>query len=98
MSTEKNSSDDLRSEFDRLDEVRLTIKNKFKRNSLLFFLFLQDKDGFITLQEFRAYHSKTNKDDSAIAKAFAAIDSDKDGLVTFEGIKNKKQITLSIKI
>ncbi len=87
MSTEKNSSDDLRSEFDRLDEVRLTIKNKFKRNSLLFFLFLQDKDGFITLQEFRAYHSKTNKDDSAIAKAFAAIDSDKDGLVTFEGIK-----------
>jgi len=36
MSTEKSSSDDLRSEFDRLDEVRLTIKNKFKRNSLFF--------------------------------------------------------------
>ncbi len=51
-----------------------------------FFVIEQDKDGFITLQEFRAYHSKTNKDDSAIAKAFAAIDSDKDGLVTFEGM------------
>ncbi|CAF1318235.1 unnamed protein product [Adineta ricciae] len=63
MSAAKNSSDDLRTEFDRLDG---------------------DKDGYITLQEFRAYHSKANKDDTAISKAFAAIDSDKDGLVTFE--------------
>ena len=45
----------------------------------------------ITLQEFRAYHSKTNKDHSAIEKAFAAIDADKDGLVTFEGMKTKKK-------
>ncbi|CAF1108127.1 unnamed protein product [Rotaria sordida] len=63
MSTTKTSFDDLRSEFDRLDE---------------------DRDGYITLDEFRAFHSKTTKDDSAIVKAFAAIDSDKDGLVTFE--------------
>lgn len=57
--------------------------------------FLKDKDGFITLEEFRAYHSKANKDDSAISKAFAAIDSDKDGLVTFEG-KNKKKDSCSL--
>lgn len=54
-------------------------------------LSLKDKDGFITLEEFRAYHSKANKDDSAISKAFAAIDSDKDGLVTFEGKKRKEK-------
>lgn len=57
--------------------------------------FLKDKDGFITLEEFRAYHSKANKDDSAISKAFAAIDSDKDGLVTFEGKKEKKRFLFS---
>ena len=56
--------------------------------------FLKDKDGFITLEEFRAYHSKANKDDSAISKAFAAIDSDKDGLVTFEGKKKKHSCLL----
>jgi hypothetical protein len=36
MSTEKNSPDDLRSEFDRLDEVRIIIKIKFNTNSLFF--------------------------------------------------------------
>jgi Ca2+-binding EF-hand superfamily protein len=45
----------------------------------------QDRDGYITLKEFRAYHLKNNLDESAIAKAFAAIDSDNDGLVTYEG-------------
>lgn len=45
----------------------------------------QDKDGFITIEEFRAYHAKTNKDQTAVEKAFAAIDADKNGLVTFEG-------------
>jgi hypothetical protein len=50
-----------------------------------FFVFCQDKDGYITIKEFREYHEKTNKDPSAIEKAFAAIDSDKDGMVTFEG-------------
>jgi Ca2+-binding EF-hand superfamily protein len=39
------------------------------------------------LKEFRAYYEKTNKDASAIEKAFAAIDSDKDGMVTFEGME-----------
>ncbi len=53
----------------------------FRNISFLF----QDKDGFITIEEFRAYHAKTNKDELAIEKAFAAIDADKDGLVTFEG-------------
>ncbi len=46
---------------------------------------VQDGDGFITLKEFRAYYEKTNKDESTIEKAFAEIDSDKDGMVTFEG-------------
>jgi Ca2+-binding EF-hand superfamily protein len=49
--------------------------------------FFKDKDGFITIEEFRAYYAKTNKDGLAIEKAFAAIDADKDGLVTFEGNK-----------
>jgi hypothetical protein len=40
MSTGKGPSDDLRSEFDRLDEVRLIIKNKFERNSVFFFFCL----------------------------------------------------------
>ncbi|CAF0774087.1 unnamed protein product [Didymodactylos carnosus] len=46
-----------------------------------------DKDGFITLIEFKTYyskHGKGNMNDSEIAKKFADIDSDKDGLVTFE--------------
>ncbi|CAF0844391.1 unnamed protein product [Didymodactylos carnosus] len=47
----------------------------------------EDKDGFITLAEFKAYHSresKGNMNESDIAKKFADIDSDKDGLVTFD--------------
>ncbi len=48
-------------------------------------IFFQDKDGYITIEEFRAYHAKNNTDGTAIEKAFAAIDADKDGLVTFEG-------------
>lgn len=47
--------------------------------------FVQDKDGYITLKEFRAFHEKHNKDNTAIEKAFAAIDADKNGMVTFEG-------------
>ncbi|CAF0775046.1 unnamed protein product [Rotaria sordida] len=43
-----------------------------------------DKDGFITIQEFRAYYAQKNTDQSTIEKAFAEIDADKDGLVTFE--------------
>ncbi|UJR16018.1 hypothetical protein I4U23_002932 [Adineta vaga] len=43
-----------------------------------------DKDGYITLKEFRAYHEQNNKDGTSIEKAFAAIDADNDGMVTFE--------------
>ncbi|CAF1288661.1 unnamed protein product [Adineta steineri] len=43
-----------------------------------------DKDGYITLKEFRDYHERTNKDGTAIEKAFAEIDADNDGMVTFE--------------
>ncbi|CAF4196758.1 unnamed protein product [Rotaria socialis] len=46
-----------------------------------------DKDGYITIAEFRAYHVQKKTDESIIAKAFADIDTDKDGLVTFEGSK-----------
>ncbi|CAF1025122.1 unnamed protein product [Adineta ricciae] len=44
----------------------------------------RDKDGFITLKEFRAFHEQNNKDGTSIEKAFAAIDADNDGMVTFE--------------
>ncbi|CAF3369402.1 unnamed protein product [Rotaria sp. Silwood1] len=54
MSTAKSSSNDLRSEFDRLD------------------------------CEFRAYHVQKAADESTIEKTFAELDTDKDGLVTFE--------------
>jgi hypothetical protein len=36
MSAAKGSSDDLRTEFDRLDEVRILITNKFNRNIVFF--------------------------------------------------------------
>ncbi|CAF4923042.1 unnamed protein product [Rotaria sp. Silwood1] len=40
--------------------------------------------GFITIQEFRAYHVQKAADESTIEKTFAELDTDKDGLVTFE--------------
>jgi len=37
-----------------------------------------------SIQILNLYHAQKNKDSTAIEKAFAAIDADKDGLVTFE--------------
>lgn len=55
------------------------------RKTFVSFRFVKDNDGFITIKEFREFHAKRNNDETAIAKAFAAIDSDKDGRVTLEG-------------